>query len=76
MSIWHAPFFVESQGTMNANQRVILRPSQERFDLSSKELCAFWDTVHLEYSQRTIREQSIQLLDNDPIRAIFDREDQ
>lgn len=55
---------------MNANNRVIKRPAQERFEMSSKELCAFWDTILLEYSQRDIRDQSIQLNDNTPFKAI------
>lgn len=60
---------------MNANQRVVLRPTAERFDMSPEESSAFWRMILPEYTQRAIRDQSIQLLDNNPIRSIFEGEE-
>lgn len=60
---------------MNANQRVVKRPSQERFEMSPEESSAFWRTILQEYTHREIRDQSIQLLDNNPIRSIFEGEE-
>lgn len=60
---------------MNANKRIVPRPNYERFDIPEGESFEFWRLILQEYSQRSIRDQSIQLLDNNPIKAIFNRED-
>ena len=61
---------------MNANKRVITRPQHERVDMTEGESYQFWLYILGEYSMRDIRDQSIQLMDNNPVQAIYDREDQ
>ncbi len=53
-----APLCVRKQATM------IKRPNHERFDMSQKELMAFWYIIIREYSQRYVRENSTLLYNN------------
>ncbi len=46
----------------------VLRPNQERFDMTREENIAFWLMIVAEYSHKSVRENSLMLYNNGLVR--------